>query len=42
MAAIWKSVRVLISSTFRGTHAERDHLAASRLIYPDPISDSPV
>lgn len=26
MAAIWKTVRVFLSSTFRDMHAERDHL----------------
>ncbi len=32
MAALWKTVRVFISSTFRDMHAERDHLV--RFIFP--------
>ena len=26
MSAIWRQVRVFLSSTFRDMHAERDHL----------------
>jgi telomerase protein component 1 len=33
MAAIWKAVRVFISSTFRDMHAERDHLV--RVVFPE-------
>jgi hypothetical protein len=32
MAAIWKTVRVFISSTFRDMHAKRDNLV--RLVLP--------
>jgi len=33
MAAIWRTVRVFISSTFRDMHAERDHLV--RVVFPE-------
>jgi hypothetical protein len=32
MAAIWQTVRVFISSTFRDMHAERDHLV--KIVFP--------
>lgn len=32
MSAIWKTVRVFISSTFRDMHAERDHLV--KVVFP--------
>jgi WD40 repeat protein/tetratricopeptide (TPR) repeat protein len=32
MSALWKTVRVFISSTFRDMHAERDHLV--RVVFP--------
>jgi len=32
MSAIWKTVRVFISSTFRDMHAERDHLV--QVVFP--------
>jgi hypothetical protein len=33
MALTWKTVRVFISSTFRDTHAERDHLI--KVVFPE-------
>ena len=33
MAAIWRIVRIFISSTFRDMHAERDHLV--RFVFPE-------
>jgi hypothetical protein len=32
MPAIWRTVRVFISSTFRDIHAERDHLV--KVVFP--------
>src|SRR3954463_13609047 len=32
MAAVWRSVRVFVSSTFRDMHAERDHLV--KVVFP--------
>jgi telomerase protein component 1 len=32
MSAVWKTVRVFISSTFRDMHAERDHLV--KAVFP--------
>ncbi|MGA2069561.1 MAG: DUF4062 domain-containing protein [Thermoguttaceae bacterium] len=33
MSAVWKTVRVFISSTFRDMHAERDYLV--RVVFPE-------
>lgn len=33
MAQKWKTVRLFISSTFRGMYAERDHLV--RFVFPE-------